>query len=147
MRNGGIFFHREPANISTERDQFFIKRVIPLWNNLHQALKEARKLNNFKAGLDNTKIAVFIWRQMIFDVIWRQLTTFNVIFRQQQRQFFVKRHFDLFLTLFDGIFRIFLKIKHFFCEECQKPIKMAFWRHKNVPYGTVKWLWLLLASR
>ena len=69
MRNGGICFHREPANISTERDQFFINRVIPLWNNLHQALKEARKLNNFKAGLDNTKIALFISRQMTFDVI------------------------------------------------------------------------------
>ena len=28
VRNGGICFHREPANISTERDQFFINRVI-----------------------------------------------------------------------------------------------------------------------
>ena len=32
VRHGGVCFHREPANISTERDQFFIKRVIPLWN-------------------------------------------------------------------------------------------------------------------
>ena len=39
LRNGGVSFHREPANITTERDQFFINRVIPLWNNLHQALK------------------------------------------------------------------------------------------------------------
>ena len=52
VRNGGICFHREPANISTERDQFFINRVIPLWNNLPQAVKEARTLNSFKAGLD-----------------------------------------------------------------------------------------------
>ena len=28
VRNGGIRCHREPANISTERDQFFINRVI-----------------------------------------------------------------------------------------------------------------------
>ena len=61
VRNGGIRFHREPANISTERDQFFINRVIPFWNNLHQALKEARKLNNFKAGLDNTFTIFYVF--------------------------------------------------------------------------------------
>jgi len=66
VRNGGKCFHREPANISIERDQFFINRVIPFWNNLHQALKEARKLNNFKAGLDNTKIALFLKQAFIF---------------------------------------------------------------------------------
>ena len=66
VRNGGKCFHREPVNISIERDQFFINRVIPFWNNLHQALKEARKLNNFKAGLDNTKIALFLKQAFIF---------------------------------------------------------------------------------
>ena len=55
LRNGGVSFHREPANITTERDQFFINRVIPLWNNLPQTVKEARTLNSFKAGLDRLR--------------------------------------------------------------------------------------------
>ena len=30
VRNGGVCFHREPVNIFTESDQFFINRVILL---------------------------------------------------------------------------------------------------------------------
>ena len=31
---GGLCFRREPANICTSRNEFFLNRVIPLWNEL-----------------------------------------------------------------------------------------------------------------
>ena len=37
------------------RDQFFINRVIPLWNYLPQNITEGRTLNSFKAGLDSLR--------------------------------------------------------------------------------------------
>ena len=49
LRNGRACQHREPAKICTEREQFFLNRVIPLWNNLPQKVKEAKTLNSFKA--------------------------------------------------------------------------------------------------
>ena len=52
LRNEGICYQRENAKISTVRDKFFINRVVPLWNNLPQKVKEAKTLNSFKAGLD-----------------------------------------------------------------------------------------------
>ena len=55
VRNGGLCFHREPADISREGNQFFINRVIPLWNTVSQAVKEARTLSSFKAGLDSLR--------------------------------------------------------------------------------------------
>ena len=41
---------REPANICTPRNEFFLNRVIPLWNELPQKVREAKSLNCFKAG-------------------------------------------------------------------------------------------------
>ena len=52
LRKGGICFRREPANICTSRNEFFLNRVIPLWNDLPQKNREAKSLNCFKAELD-----------------------------------------------------------------------------------------------
>ena len=43
---------RGPGKIRTERDEYFLSRVIPLWNQLPKKAKEARSLNSFKAELD-----------------------------------------------------------------------------------------------
>ena len=48
----GTCFHREPAKTCTCRNEFFLNRVIPLWNPLPQHVKEAITLNSFKAKLD-----------------------------------------------------------------------------------------------
>ena len=45
-------FHREPANIGKIRDNFFLNRTVPLWNDLPVKVKKAKSLNSFKAGLD-----------------------------------------------------------------------------------------------
>jgi len=55
LRRGGICFRREPANICAPRNEFFLNRVIPLWNEIPQNVREAKTLNCFKAGLDNLK--------------------------------------------------------------------------------------------
>jgi hypothetical protein len=55
LRKGGICFRREPANICTSRNEFFLNRVIPFWNELPQKVREAKTLNCFKAGLDDLK--------------------------------------------------------------------------------------------
>ena len=56
LRKGGICFRREPANICTPRNEFFLNRVIPFWNELPQKVRDdARTLNCFKAGLDDLK--------------------------------------------------------------------------------------------
>ena len=58
LRNGGTIFRREPANICTSRHEFFLNRVIPLWNELPQKVREAANLNGFKAGLDKLKLFI-----------------------------------------------------------------------------------------
>ena len=58
LRRGGICFRREPANICTSRNEFFLNRVIPLWNELPLKIREAKTLNSFKAGLDNWKLFI-----------------------------------------------------------------------------------------
>ena len=52
LRRKGWCFHREPANIGKNRDNFFLNRTNPLWNDLPGKVKEAKSLNGFKAGLD-----------------------------------------------------------------------------------------------
>ena len=42
-------FHREPANIGKIRDNFFLNRTVPLWNDLPVKVKE---MDGFKAGLN-----------------------------------------------------------------------------------------------
>ena len=56
LRREGICFRREPANICTSRNEFFLNRVIPLWNELPQKVREAVTLNSFKAGLGKMKL-------------------------------------------------------------------------------------------
>ena len=58
LRKGGTIFRREPANICTSRNEFFLNRVIPLWNELPQKVREAANLNGFKAGLDKLKLFI-----------------------------------------------------------------------------------------
>ena len=41
---------------ATSRNEFFLNRIIPLWNELPQKVKEAATLNCFKAGLDQMKL-------------------------------------------------------------------------------------------
>jgi hypothetical protein len=56
LRRGGTCFRREPANICTSRKEFFLNRVIPIWNDLPREVREAKSLNCFKAGLDKMKL-------------------------------------------------------------------------------------------
>jgi hypothetical protein len=56
LRRGGTCFRREPANIFTSRNESFLNRIIPLWNELPQKVREAVTLNSFKAGLDKMKL-------------------------------------------------------------------------------------------
>ena len=60
LRRGGICFRREHANICTSRNEFFLNRVIPLWNDLPQKIKEAKSLNCFKAGLDGMDLMRYL---------------------------------------------------------------------------------------
>ena len=52
---GGKLFYREPANICSPRNDFFLNRVISLWNELPQKVRQALTLDSFKAGLDRMK--------------------------------------------------------------------------------------------
>ena len=56
LRKGGICFRGEPANICTSRREFFLYRVIPLWNELTKEVRGAPTLNSFTAGLDKAKL-------------------------------------------------------------------------------------------
>jgi hypothetical protein len=56
LRRGDIIFRREPATMCTPRNEFFLNRVFPLWNNLPQIIREAKSLNCFKAGLDRMEL-------------------------------------------------------------------------------------------
>ena len=46
LRKGGICFRGEPANICTSRREFFLDKVIPLWNELPKEVRGAPILNN-----------------------------------------------------------------------------------------------------
>ena len=56
LRREGSCFRREPANICTSRNEFFLNRVIPIWNDLPQKNREAKSVNCFKAGLDGMEL-------------------------------------------------------------------------------------------
>ena len=56
LRREGMCFRREPANICTSRNESFLNRIIPLWNELPQKVREAVTLNSFKAGLGKMKL-------------------------------------------------------------------------------------------
>ena len=40
------------SNRGKIRDNFFLNRTVPLWNDLPVNVKEAKSLNGFKTGLD-----------------------------------------------------------------------------------------------
>ena len=44
LRRGGMCFRGEPANICTSRKEFFLNRVIPIWNDLPQEVRGAKSL-------------------------------------------------------------------------------------------------------
>ena len=52
-------FHREPANICKIRDNFFLNRTVPLWNDLSVKVKETNSLNGFKAGQMVQRLGLF----------------------------------------------------------------------------------------
>ena len=54
LRRGGICFRRKPANICSSK--YFLRRVIPIWNELPQNVREAASVNGFKAGLDRLNL-------------------------------------------------------------------------------------------
>jgi hypothetical protein len=56
LRKEGSYFYRKPAKISTLKDKFFVNKTIPLWNDLPLEVKEAKSLNNFKAGLERQRL-------------------------------------------------------------------------------------------
>ena len=56
LRGKGLCFHRENAKIITVREEFFLNRTIPLWNELPVEVKNSITLNSFKANLDKLDI-------------------------------------------------------------------------------------------
>ena len=58
LRRGGICFRREPGNICTSRNEFFLNRVIPVWNESPKTVREVGTLNGFKAGLDRVDLFI-----------------------------------------------------------------------------------------
>ena len=48
--------HRESAKRGKIRDNFFLNRTIPFWNDFPLKVKEAKSLNGFKAGLDGLRL-------------------------------------------------------------------------------------------
>ena len=56
LRRHNKHFYREKPGLSSARDNFFINRVIPLWNELPASVKDAQTLNTFKAGLDSLEM-------------------------------------------------------------------------------------------
>ena len=56
LKEGVILFRREPANKCTTRNQFFLNKFIPLWNELPQKVREAVAPKSIKAGLDKMKL-------------------------------------------------------------------------------------------
>ncbi len=53
LRRHKNHFYREKPGLSNTRENFFLNRVIPLWNELPASIKDAENLNSFKAGLDS----------------------------------------------------------------------------------------------
>ena len=56
LRRHNMHYLREDkiknVNLSTIRENFFLNRTIPLWNDLPPEVKDAATVNDFKAGLD-----------------------------------------------------------------------------------------------
>ena len=48
----GCAFTGSQLNIGKIRDNFFLNRTVPLWNDLPVKVKEAKSLNGFRARLD-----------------------------------------------------------------------------------------------
>ena len=58
LRRNKLHYYRE-SKANLVRDNFFINRVIPLWNELPGRVREAPSLDAFKAGVDSlTKFSV-----------------------------------------------------------------------------------------
>ena len=51
MDTSTIIYRERPSGFKA-REEFFLNRVIPHWNELDPILKNAESLNSFKAGLD-----------------------------------------------------------------------------------------------
>ena len=77
LRRGGICFRREPANICTSRNEFFLNRVIPLWNELPLKIREAKTLNSFKAGLDNWKLFI-TWKTSLLTIYIKSVLMYDI---------------------------------------------------------------------
>ena len=52
LRLTGLTVDREPVSKVRDREEFFLNRVVPIWNKLPVYVKEAESLNCFKAGID-----------------------------------------------------------------------------------------------
>ena len=52
LRRQGTSLYKEPITNCKSREEFFLNRIVPVWNSLPIGVKEAKSLNSFKAGLD-----------------------------------------------------------------------------------------------
>ena len=52
LRREGTCIYKEPIKNCKFREEFFLNRIVPVWNKLPINVKEAKSLNSFKAGLD-----------------------------------------------------------------------------------------------
>ena len=56
IRREGKSFHRKSVKISNTRENFFINKTIPLWNDLAVNVKEPGTLDSFKVRLAKIKL-------------------------------------------------------------------------------------------
>ena len=49
-RGGGTCFRREPPNICTSKNEFFLNRVIPIWKDCHKKLEKQNQWTVSKLG-------------------------------------------------------------------------------------------------
>ena len=52
LRREGTSIYKEPIKNCKFRKEFFLNRIVPVWNKFLINVKEAKSLNSFKAGLN-----------------------------------------------------------------------------------------------
>ena len=62
LRNKKYCFLRESAKICYVRENFFLNRVIPIWNDLPFEVKNSKTVNSFKAKLDKLELFIYLLR-------------------------------------------------------------------------------------
>ena len=51
-RPSNLYREKTASNSLKVRENFFINRVLPIWNTLPKEVRDAKSVNDFKAGVD-----------------------------------------------------------------------------------------------